>query len=187
MWKQWQISSSRALKSLRRWLQPCNQKTTASWQESYDNPTQCVQKQRRHFADKGPYSQGYGRPSSHIWLWHLDHKEHRRINWCFWTAVLEKTPETPLDSKGIKLVSLKGNQSWILIGGTDAEAEAPILWPPDAKSRLIGKDPDAGKDWRQKRVTEDEMVGWHHWCNGQELEQTPGDGEGQGSPACCSP
>ena len=122
-------------------------------------------------------------------MWELDHKEGWALkNWCFWTVVLEKTLESPLDSKEIKPVSPKGNQSWLFIGRTDAEAEAPIFWPPDANSWFIGKDPDAGKDWRhkEKRVTEDEMVGWHHQFNGHELGQTPGDGEGQGSLVCCT-
>ena len=103
--------------------------------------------------------------------------------------VLEKTHESPLDCKEIKPVHPKGNQSWIFIGRTDAEAEALILWPPDAKNWLIGKDPDAGKDWRQeeKGMTEDEMAGWHHWLNDHEFEQAPGVGDGQGSLACCSP
>ena len=103
--------------------------------------------------------------------------------------MLEKTLESPLDCKEIKPVHPKGNQSWILIGRTDAEAEAPVIWPPDAKSCLIGKDPDAGKDWRQeeKGTTEDEMVGWHHRLSGHELGQTPGDGEGQEGLECCSP
>ena len=108
-------------------------------------------------------------------------------NWCFWTAVLEKTLESPLDYKEIQSVNPKGNKSWIFIGKTDAKAEAPILWPPDTRSWLIGKDPDAGKDWVQeeKRATENEMVGWHHWHNGHESEQTPGDSERQGSLLCC--
>ena len=108
-------------------------------------------------------------------------------NPCFWTVVLEKTPESPLDCRGIKPVHPKGSQPWIFIGRTAAESEAPVLWPPDAKSWLIGIDPDAGKDWRQeeKGATEDEMVGWHHWLNGHEFEQTLGDSEGQGSLACC--
>ena len=103
--------------------------------------------------------------------------------------VSEKTFESPLDSKEIQPVHPKGNQSWVFIGKTDAEAEAPILWPPNAKSQLTRKDPDAGKDWRQeeKEMTEDEMVGWHHQLNGHEFEQAPGDGEGQGSLECCSP
>ena len=108
---------------------------------------------------------------------------------CFWTVVLEKTFESPLDSKVIQPVNSKGNQSWIFIGRTDHEAETLIFWPPDAKRRLNGKDPNAGKDWNQaeKGTTEDEMVGWHHWLNGHQSEQTPGDGERQGSLACCSP
>ena len=110
-------------------------------------------------------------------------------NWCFQTVVLEKILESLLDSKEIKPVNHKGNQSWIFIGRTDAEAEAPILWPPDAKSWLIGKDPDTGKEWRQeeKGMTEDEMIGWHHRLNGHEFEWTPGVGDGQGGLACCGP
>ena len=123
------------------------------------------------------------------WTIKLDYKESWGLkNWCFWTVMLEKTLEIPLDSKEIQPVHPKGNQSWIFIGRTDAEAEAPILWPPDV-NWLIGKDPDARKYWRQeeKQVTEDEMVGWHRWFNGNEYEQIPGDSEGQGSLACCSP
>ena len=122
-------------------------------------------------------------------MWELDHKEGWAWkNWCFWTVVLEKTLESSLDCK-IKPINPKGNQSWIFIGRTDAEAEAPILWPPDAKSWLIGKDSDARKDRGQweKGTTEDELVGWHHQLNGHEFEQAPGDGEGQGSLVCCSP
>ena len=108
---------------------------------------------------------------------------------CFLVVMLEKNLESPLDSKQIKPINPKGNQSWIFIGGTDAKAEALIFWSPDAKSRLTGKDPGAGKDWRQeeKRTTEDEMVGWHHWLNGHKFEQTSGDSEGQRSLVCCSP
>ena len=112
-------------------------------------------------------------PSSHVWMWELDYKESWvPKNWCFWTVVLEKSLESPLDCKEIKPVSPKGNQSWIFIGRTDAEAETPVLWPPDAKSWLIWKDPDAGKDWRQeeKGTTEDEIVGWHHRLDGHEFE-----------------
>ena len=111
--------------------------------------------------------------SSHIWMWELDHKESRALkNWCFWTVVLEKTLESPLDYKEIQPLNPQGNQSWIFTEKTDAEAEAPILWPPDVKNWLIGKDPDAGKDWRQeeKGTTEDEMAVWHHWLNGHEFE-----------------
>ena len=132
-------------------------------------------------------SQSYGFSSSHVWIWELDHKEGWMLkNWCFWTVVLEQTPENPLDCKEIQPVNPKGNQSWIFIGRTDAEA--PILWPPDARSRLIGKDPDAGKDWRQEKkgTTEEEVVGWHHRLNGPAFEQAL-DGERQGSPECCSP
>ena len=155
-----------------------------SWKKSYDKPRQHIKNQRHHFADKGPYSQSYSFSSSHIWMWELDHKEGWELkSWCFQIVVLEKTLESPFDCNEIKLVNPKGNQSWIFIGRTDAKGEAPILWPPDAKSQLIGKDPDAGKDWRQegKGMTEDEMVGWCHWVNGHEFEQAPGDGEGQGS------
>ena len=123
-------------------------------------------------------------------MWELDHKEGwLPKNWCFWIVVLEKTFESSLDSKEIKPISPKGNQPWIFIGRTDAKAEVPILWPPDVKSQLTGKDPDAGKDWRQeeKGATEDEMVGWHHGFNGHESEQTPGDSEGLGSLASSSP
>ena len=124
----------------------------------------------------------------HVWMWELNHKEGWVLkNWCFLTAVLEKTLESPLDSREIKPVNPKGNQPWLFIGRTDAEAEAPVLWPTDAKSQLIGKDYDAWKDWRLKGVTEDEMIGWHHWLNGHEFEQTLGDSEGQGSQLCCSP
>ena len=123
-------------------------------------------------------------------MWKLDHKESWVLkNWCFWTVVLEKTLENPLDCKEIKLVNPKGNQPWKFTGRTDAKAVAPILWPPDVKNWLIERDPDAGKDWRQeeKGVTEDEMVGWHHWLNGREFDQAPGAGEGQGSLECCHP
>ena len=161
----------------------------ATWKKSYDQSRQCIKKQKHYFANKGPYSQGYCFSSSHVWMWELDHKEGwGPKNWCFWTVVLEKIPESPLDCKEIQSVNPKGNQSWIFIGRTDAEAETPKLWPPDAKSWLIKKDPDAGKDWRQEKgTTKDEMVGWHHQLNGLEFEQAPGDDEGQGSLVCWSP
>ena len=122
-------------------------------------------------------------------MWELDHK--RRLSaeeWMLWTVMLEKTPESPLDCKEIQPVHPKGDQSWVFTGRTDAEAEVPILWPCDVKSWLTGKDPDAGKDWRQteKGMTEDEMVGWHHRLNRYEFEQVPVDGEGQWGLACCS-
>ena len=134
---------------------------------------QHINKQRHYFANKGPSSQSYGFPSSDVWMWKLDCKESWVLkNWCFWTVVCEKTLESPLNSKGIKPVNPKGNQPWIFIWRTDAEAEAPILWPPNVKNHLIGKYPDAGKDWRweKKVMTEDEIVGWHHQLNGHEFE-----------------
>ena len=151
---------------------------------------QHIKKQRHYFANKGLSNQGYGSSSGHVWMWELDYKEKwAPKNWCFWIVVLEKTLESPLDCKEIQPVHPKGNQSWIFIGKTDVEAETPILWPPDAKSWLIWEDPDAGKDWRQeeKRMTEDEMVGWHHRLNRHEFEYTPGVGDGQGGLVCCGP
>ena len=141
----------------------------------------------RLFANKGLSSQIYGFSSSHIRMWELDHKESwEPKNWCFWTVVLKKTLENLLDCKEIKPVHPQWNQSWLFIGRTDAGAGAPILGPPDAMNWLIRK---AGKDWGQdeKGMTEDEMVGWHHWFDGHEFEQAPGAGDGQGSLACCSP
>ena len=160
------------------------------WKESYDQPRQHIKKQRHYFADKGPSSQGYGFSSSRVWMQELDYKESwARKNLCFWTVVLEKTLESPVDCKGIQPVHPKGDQSWVFIGRTDAEAETPLLWPPHAKNWLIWKDPDAGKDWRQemKGTTEDGMIGWHHWLNGHEFGWTPRVGDGQGDLACCSP
>ena len=161
----------------------------APWKKSYDKSKQHIIKQRHNFANKGPSSQSYGFSSSHVWMWELDHKEGWAMKiWYFWTVVLKKMLESSLDCKKIKPVNSKGNQPWIFIGSIDIEVETPILWAPDGKSQLIGKDPDAGKDWRreEKGMTEDEMLGWHHWLNGPEFVQTPGDG-GQGSPMCCSP
>ena len=152
---------------------------------STDNTYTCC-----YFANKGPYSQSCDFSSSHVWMWELNYKESWvPKNWCFWAVVLEKTLESPLDCKEIQPVSPKGDQSWVFIGRTDAEAETPILWPHDAKSWLIAKDPDAGKDWGQeeKGMTEDEMVGWHHWLDGHEFEQALGVGDGQGGLAWCSP
>ena len=134
-------------------------------------------------------SQGYGFSCGHVWMWELDCEESWvPKNWCFWTVVLEKTLESPLDSKEIQPVHPKGDQSWVFIGRT-VEAETPILCPPDAKSWLIWKDPDAGKDWRREKklIAEDEMAGWHHWLNGYEFEWTPGAGDGQGGLVSCSP
>ena len=183
-WTQWKTLFPRAPKSLHMMTEAMKLKDTCSLEEKLWQPRQHITKQRHHFANKGPSSQSYGFSSNYVWMWDLDHKEGWVVkNWCLRTVVLEKTLESPLDCKEIKLVNPDGNQPWIFIGRTDAEAKAPILWPPDAKNQLIGKDPDDGKDWGQeeKRVTEDETVGWHHWLNGHEFEQTPGDSEGQGS------
>ena len=139
------------------------------WKKSYDQPRQHIKKQRHYFPNKGRSSQSYGFSSSHVWMWELDSikkAERRRIDG-FWTVVLERLL-SPLDCKEIQPVHPKGNQSWIFIGRTDAEIEAPILWSPDGKSWFIGKDPDAGKDWRQKKgMAEDEMIGWHHQLDGR--------------------
>ena len=125
----------------------------------------------------------------HVWMWELDCEESWvRKNWCFWTVVLEKTPESPLDCKEIQPVRSEGDQPWDFFGGNDAKAETPVLWPPHAKSWLIGKDSNAGRDWGQEKkgMTEDEMVGWHHWLDGRESEWPPGVGDGQGGLACCN-
>ena len=165
------------------WGKPCSFKSYC-WSSTEEPicPFFCCSKES--IVNKVPYSQSYSFSSSHIWMWELDHKEDWvPKNWCFWTVVLEKTPESPLDCKEIKPVNPKGNQSWIFIGRTDDEAEAPILSPPESKSWLTRKSPDARKDWRQeeKGMTEDGMDGWLHWLNGHEFEQALGDGEGQGS------
>ena len=126
--------------------------------------------------------------SSHEWMWELGYREGWALkNWCFWTVVLEKTLESPLDCREIQPVHPKGDQFWVFIGRTDVEAETPVLWPLDAKSWLIWKDPDAGKDWGQeeKGMTEDEMVGWHHQLDGHGVGWTPGVGDRQGGLACC--
>ena len=134
----------------RWWLKPWNKKTFAPWKKSYDQPRQHIKKQRHYFANESPSSQSYGFSSSHLWIWELLYKKSWALkNWRFWTVVLEKTLESPLDFKEIQPVHPKGDQSWVFIGRTDAEAETPILWLPDAKNWLIGKDPDAGKDWRR--------------------------------------
>ena len=146
----------------------------APWKKSYDQPRQYIKKQRHYFTNKGPFSQSYGffpvvKYGCESWIYK---ESWAPKNWCFWTVVLEKTLESPLDCKEIQLVHPKGNQSWIFIWRTDAEAETPILWPPDVKNRLIGKDPDAGKVWRREEqgTTEREMVGWHHERDGHEFE-----------------
>ena len=134
--------------------------------------------------------QEFSRPSGHVWMWELYCKESWvQKNSCFWTLMLEKTLENPLDCKEIQQVHPKGNQTWIFIGRTHAEAETPIIWPPEAKNWLIWKDPDAGKDWglEEKGTAVDEMVGWHHWLDVREFEWSLGVGDGQGGLVCCSP
>ena len=145
-------------------------------------------KRKYYFANKGPSSQGYRFSSGHVWMWELDCEEGwAPKNWCFWTVVLEKTLVSPLDCKEIQPFHPRGDQSSVFIGRTDAEAETPILWPPHVKSWLIGKDPDAGRDWGQeeKGTTEDEMAGWHHWLDGCEFGWTLGDVDGQQGLVCC--
>ena len=170
----------------KQWLQPWIQKTP--WKKNYDKPRQHIKKQRHYFADKGPSSESYGFSSSHVWMWELDYKERWvQKNWCFWTVMLEKTLESPLDCMEIQPVHHKGNESWIFIGRTDAEV--PILWAPDVKNWLIWNDPDAGKNWRQgeKGRTEDEMVEWHHWLDGHGFEWASGYGDVQERLDCYSP
>ena len=161
----------------------------APWKKSYDNLTQHVKKQRHHFANKHlTIYQSYGFFPVVMYVCELDHKEGwAPKNWCFQIVVLEKTLESPLDCKEIKWINPEGNQPWIFTGRTDAEV--PILWPPDVKNWLIWKRPWCWKRLKAGRegTTEDEMVGWHHWLDGQEFEQVLGGGDGQGSLACCSP
>ena len=182
----WQTLFSWAPKSFQMVTAVMKLKDACSLGKNYDKSKQCIKKQRHHFANKGLSNQSYGFSSSHVQIWELDHKEcWGPMNWCFWTVVLQKILESLLDCKEIKPVHPKGNQSWIFIGGTNAEAETLIFRPLDGKSQLIGKDPDAEKDWKQEKKgeTEDEVGGWYHWLNGYEFEQTPGDIERQ---ACCS-
>ena len=173
-WKQWQTLFLGAPKSWQMVTAAMKLKDTAPWMKSYDQPRQHIKKQRHYFANKGPSSQSYGFSSSHVWTWELEYKESWALkNWCFWTMVLEKTLESPLDCKEIQPVHHKGDQSWIFIGRTDVEAESPILWLPDVKNWLLGKDPDAGKDWRQEETdtTEGEMVRCHHRLDDMNLSK----------------
>ena len=171
--KQWQTLFSWIPKSLWTVTAATKLKTFAPWKKSYDKSRQHIKKQRHHFADKGSYCQSYVFSSRHVWMWELYHKEGWVLKkWCFWSVVLENTLESPLEWKKIQPVNPRGNQSSIFSWRIDVEAEGPILWPPDVKNWLIGKDSDAGKDWRQeeKGSTEDDIVGWHHRLNGHEFE-----------------
>ena len=162
-WKQWETLYFGAPKSLQMVTAAMKLKTLVLWKKSYDQPRQHIEKQRHCFANKGLSSQSCSFSSGHVWMWELGYKENWVLkNWCFWTVVLEKTLESTLDCKKFQPVHRKGDQSWVFIGRTDVEAETPILWPRHAKCWLIGKDPDAGRDWRQeeKGTTEDEMAGW---------------------------
>ena len=186
-WKQWQTLFSWAPESLQMVTAAMKLKDACSLEANLWLTRQHIRKQRHFFANEVPSSQSYGFSSSHVCMWDLDHKESwGPKNWCFWTVVLEKTLKSLLDFKEIQPVHPKGDQSWIFIGRTDAEA--PILWTTDVKNWLIWKDPDAGKDWKQvkKGMTEDEMFGWHHWLNGLESEQALGVSDGQGGLVCCS-
>ena len=152
-------------------------KMLAPWKKSYDQPRQHIKKQRHYFANKGPYSQSYGFSSSPLWMWELNYKESWALkSWCFWIVMLENNLESPLDCKKIQPVNPKVNQSWTFIGRSDAKAETPLLWSPDVKNWLTGKDLHAGKVWRQeeKGTMEDEMVGWHHQLDGHEFKQSLG-------------
>ena len=172
-WKRWQTLVSWAPKSLQMVTAAMELKDACSLEEKLWPTRQHIKKQRHYFANKGPSSQGYGFSSGHVCMGELDCKGSWALkNGRFWTVLLEKTLESPLDCKEIQPVHSKGDQSWVFIGRTDVEAETPILWPPDAKNWLIWKHPDAGTDWRQeeKGTTEDEMVGWHHQLNGDEFE-----------------
>ena len=145
----------------------------ALWKKSYDQPRLLIKKQRHFFAKKGTPSQSYGFSSSHVWMWDLNYKESWVLkNWCYWTVLLEKTLEGPLVCKEIQQVHPKGNQPWLFFGRTDAEVGVPILWPPDVKNWLTGKNPDAGKGWKQeeKGMIEDEMVEWYHRLDEHEFE-----------------
>ena len=172
MGKQWKTLFSWAPKSMKMVTATMKLKDICSLEEKLTE-TANIKKQRYYFTNKGLSSQSYGFSNSHVWIWVLDYKESWVLeNQCFWTVVLEKTLKNPLDCREIKPVHPKGDQSWIFIGSSDAEAENPILWLPDVKNWFIGKDPDAGKDWRweEKGMTEDEMTGWHHQLDEHEFE-----------------
>ena len=188
-WKSGRLYFWGAPKSLEMVTAAMKLKDACSLKEK-DQPRQLIKKHRHYFANKGPSSQSSGFSSGHVWMWELDHKESWALkNWLFWPFVMEKTLESPLDCKEIQTDHPKGDQSWIFIGRTDTKVETPTPGPPDVKNWLTGKDHDARKDWtwEEKGMTEDEMVGWHHWLDGHEFEQAPGVGDALGSLACGSP
>ena len=189
-WKQWQTLFSWAPKSLQMVTSAMKLKDACFLEEKLWASRQHIKKQRHYFADNGPSSQSYDFSSSHLSMWELGHKESWALkNWCFWTALLEKTLESPLGYKEIQPVHLKGNYSWIFIERTDAEAEVPILWPPDVKNRLMEKTLMLGKVEGGKRRGQQRIrwLDWHHWLDGHEFEQALGVGDGQGGLACCRP
>ena len=172
----------------RWWLQPWNSKTLAPWKESYDQPRQRIKKQKCYFANKGLFSEGYGFSSHHVWLWELDYEESRALNnWYFWSVVLEKTPESPWTARRSNQSILKEISPRCLLEGLMLKLKLQyfghLMWRTDSseKTLMLGK-----IECRKRRMTEDEMVGWHHWLNGHKFEQTPGVGDGQGSLVCCS-
>ena len=172
-WTQWQTLFLGASKSLQMVTAAMKLKDVYSLEGNFDQSRQHIKKQGHYFANHGLSSQGCGFSRSHVWMWKLDCEESwAPKNWRFWTVVLEKTLDSPLDCMEIQPVHPKRNQSLVFIGRTDVEAETPILWAPDAKSLFNGKDLDPGKEWGQeeKGMTEDEMIGWHHQLNGHELE-----------------
>ena len=181
MGKQCQTLFFGAPESLQMVIAAMKLKDTYSLEGKLDRPRQHIKKKRHYFASKGSSSQGYGFSCGHVWMWELDcRKSWAPKNWCFWTVVLEKTLESPLDCREIQPVHSEGDQPWDFFGRNDPKAETPVLWPPHAKSWLIGKTSDAGRDWGQeeKGMTEDEMAGWHHSLDRRESQWTPGVGDG---------
>ena len=161
----------------------------APWKNSYEKPGWLIKNQIHHFVDKGPYSQSYGFSSSHVWMWELDHRKSWALkNWCFWTVVLEKTLESPLDCKEMKPLNPKGNQPWMFTGRTNAELKLKLQYFGHLMQRANSLEKTLILcRQEEKGMTEDETVGCHHWLNGHEFEQALGVGDGQGSLACCSP
>ena len=185
-WKQWQTLFWGALKSLQMVTEAMKLRCLLLGRKAMTNLDSVLKSRHITLPAKVYMVKAMIFP---VVMWELDSKKGWMLkNWCPWTVTLANTLESPLDSKKIKPVNPKGSQPWIFTGRTDVQAETPILWPPDAKSWFIGKDPDAPKDWRheEKGTTEDKIVEWRHWLNGHEFEKTQGDSDGQGSLVCCS-